>query len=1001
MSYKLVGEDAKLFHVEHPEKGRFTVPKQGLSQATLAKIKAMRPKNFDEGGDVPAYRQDGAAPDLMAMLNGSYSDTGRAASSPAERIDSLAAAPVRAGIAQAQQGNWGAIPGAMWDQFGADPQARPAPTGEDLVKTAGVHNPYLAKALGFGMDVATDPVTWAGGALGELGSGLAGEVVDASKRFPKKLAGGDASIETELKNRYADYPKFLEDVEKAKGHAKPYLTKADTGSDHPIIVPNFRYEAGDVIGHPGIQHNSNPMTDHMDPLSWLDTKFQITKNALKDAKKPVTVNTSSDLIARDDYIDALPKGSTVNMHMLSGDDNLNRLMFTGNPSQKRLELAADKLKEAGIKVNKIYPTPEEYLKRANANNLGKEPALSFGDVSDAGSRIERQLGMKEPEILQMLREPGRMKPAMRSIPGGLKEAKGGEIPGYSVTHEDERQFHVTHPDGRTFTVPKAGLSPATLKKIGAMKVQHFDDGGLAADGADIASQTGQLASDLWNKGTYTAPDPDWKSQIDQRAEDNWKSGAYRPEWVKANFGAMPYGDAMKALAAKQIVQERQEQAEADERARAEAASPQTRAAGQTDAMNENLRALGLAPVSNAYQPPAAPGAPAQAPVGGQGQAQSSGAQDPYAALMSQSNPYDDLLKQAKGALGAQSAVAAKVGAMQQKALEEYQNAAEWHQSNYDRQLRETDAENAQLTKDVKDGAIDPNRLFGHQDTGPKIATAIALILGGAAGKGNGNVVVDIMNKQIDRDIEAQKANLSSKQTLLKTNMDKYHNIYQADIATRAQMLAALQGQLMAAQAKYAGQTAGASAEAALLPLQMQKAQYQAELAKLGATQKLMADPNVPPAVKIHYGVDAKQQEAAYKMLDTADELTKARDNALEAFDRVNAARSMAFKTGHPLQAVSGAESRQMEEPMAILAKDATGRFNPEEAARLRAQFEPSSLDQPEGVITRRNAMLDAFQRKMNFNQLKGLGIPIPQGRYDDAGRLRIPVMPPVPLKGGR
>lgn len=189
-------------------------------------------------------------------------------------------------------------------------------------------------------------------------------------------------------------------IEKIGKH--PYATMSESGiSNQSIPVPKFNFEAGNEIGHRGIMHQTNVRTDIHDPLPWMDSKYEITKSALKNAKSPVRVNTSSDLIARDDYIEALPLGSTVRIYGLSPAENLNRLLFPGNPSQKRLEAAVEKLKSAGVDVKMVMPTIDEYLDRAMAIDIRNPRILSevTGFSTDKQLRdMLRQSGLRDSRL---------------------------------------------------------------------------------------------------------------------------------------------------------------------------------------------------------------------------------------------------------------------------------------------------------------------------------------------------------------------------------------------------------------------------------------------------------------------------------------------------------------------------------------------------------------------------------------------------------------------------
>jgi hypothetical protein len=99
-------------------------------------------------------------------------------------------------------------------------------------------------------------------------------------------------------------------------------------------------------------------------------------------------------------------------------------------------------------------------------------------------------------------------------------------------------------------------------------------------------------------------------------------------------------------------------------------------------------------------------------------------------------------------------------------------------------------ERQRLMRDLADGHIDPNHFMGSMDTSSKVTTAIGLILGGMGGglTGQGNPVQAFLDKQIDRDIQAQQANLNKKESLLSANLKQFGNLRDATEMTRVMMM---------------------------------------------------------------------------------------------------------------------------------------------------------------------------------------------------------------------
>jgi hypothetical protein len=98
-----------------------------------------------------------------------------------------------------------------------------------------------------------------------------------------------------------------------------------------------------------------------------------------------------------------------------------------------------------------------------------------------------------------------------------------------------------------------------------------------------------------------------------------------------------------------------------------------------------------------------------------------------------------------------------------------------------------------LRQDIIDTKIDPTRLWNSRSAGQQAASLIGIVLsgvgGGMTGHG-GNLALDVINRAIDRDINAQTAELGKKENALSHLMQKYNNLGQAQ-----QMLRISQGEV--------------------------------------------------------------------------------------------------------------------------------------------------------------------------------------------------------------
>lgn len=132
------------------------------------------------------------------------------------------------------------------------------------------------------------------------------------------------------------------------------------------------------------------------------------------------------------------------------------------------------------------------------------------------------------------------------------------------------------------------------------------------------------------------------------------------------------------------------------------------------------------------------------------------------------------------------------------------------------EINKLNTERTALLADIKDSHIDPNRYLGNMDTGAKIATGIGLLLSGfGAGLTHGeNGAMKFLQSQIDRDIDAQKAELGKKENLLSANFKQFGNLRDATEMTRIQMNDILADKIGDAAAVAKGPEAKAAAELA-------------------------------------------------------------------------------------------------------------------------------------------------------------------------------------------
>lgn len=355
MSFHVLEENDHSFKIKHPDGSHFLVAKAGLDDKVMKKI-----KGYATGGAV----EGGAGPDSSPDPFAEDTSEGMAAKGASQMSDMALAQNMRAredfknAQSQAKSGNYGPL-GDFGTQaaMGTIGAVRPTSAG-NLIGTVGedalkggdyaVQKDLLNQAAqGNAMDLAKN------------GSGLA-----MSSFQPKP----EPSMLDRVKARYGD------DISEAKWNSlQKQAQKAnysyipiDIKGKHSGVLPNFDATATGEIGDPknfGTLNTSKIFRS--DPFNWYDQKYGASKALLQkhlDAGIPANITTASDLIAHDDYVSKIPRGSTVNMVVTQPIGVADAMHEGPMPSNKRMLAAADKLRQDGINVKVSVPTSSGKLK---------------------------------------------------------------------------------------------------------------------------------------------------------------------------------------------------------------------------------------------------------------------------------------------------------------------------------------------------------------------------------------------------------------------------------------------------------------------------------------------------------------------------------------------------------------------------------------------------------------------------------------------------------------
>ncbi len=335
---------------------------------------------------------------------------------------------------------------------------------------------------------------------------------------------------------------------------------------------------------------------------------------------------------------------------------------------------------------------------------------------------------------------------------------------------------------------------------------------------------------------------------------------------------------------------------------------------------------------------------------------------------------------AKGALGkAEGAVLDQgVAARQQMLLD--------HQEQVKQYKQETD----HITREIREGLIDPKTYFSNMGTMDKISAVVGMILGGLSGHDPRQV----LNARIRDDIATQKAAMDQKNNLLHFATEKTKNLQDGIQLATSMQQAIVADQLKMAAAKAATPMAKAMALQTAGKLDRESADIQGSLSMKKALLGGMGNGAVSPEHIVNMLVPKEQKAEATKELREAQNTVSMKDNIINAFEQLSKLNTVGNRAVHA--GFTPPQVKAIRDPLiASLSKDTAGKFTEQDAKMLGALF-PSPGDSAETIMVKRNQLNKLVSEKMHFPTLKHYGIDVNNmGRYNKSGVNRITESAPV------
>lgn len=333
-------------------------------------------------------------------------------------------------------------------------------------------------------------------------------------------------------------------------------------------------------------------------------------------------------------------------------------------------------------------------------------------------------------------------------------------------------------------------------------------------------------------------------------------------------------------------------------------------------------------------------------------------------------------QQAAGIQG-QAKAESKGQAEQAKVMAEQAGAVNQLMTDHQAKVQEIETERKALMQDYLDGHIDPNRFMGSKDTTGRILTGIGLALGGlgAGLNGGSNQALDFLNKQIDRDIDAQKADLGKKHTLLSMNMDRLKDENAAVQVTRMQMQDLMSAKIGQSAAKAQSAIAKSRGQQLLGQLQQQTAPVVQQMAvrdMLSSAKPEQLQKMDPSQLVTSIVPPDKQKEVTHEIA-LAQNAKINSDNILKHFDEASKENTVAGRVSR--LGFTPPSILSMRSMMLPLIHDLEGRVN-EFEQKTTSDLEPKPGDKASTISAKKKALVEFLAQKSSAPMAKSFGLDL-------------------------
>lgn len=323
----------------------------------------------------------------------------------------------------------------------------------------------------------------------------------------------------------------------------------------------------------------------------------------------------------------------------------------------------------------------------------------------------------------------------------------------------------------------------------------------------------------------------------------------------------------------------------------------------------------------------------------------------------------------------------KIGQEQAKSFEAQQQIQQQHaqalqdlndrtQNNFSEYQQATQP----IIQAMQNNEIRPDAYYADKSTLGKVSTAIGLLLGGIGSGATGqNVALDFLNKNIDRNIDAQKANISRQHTLLGALQQRFQDSQSATLMAKTLMQEKLVSDIQQQAAKLGTATAQQQALLAIGPLQQQIDQNKFMIARRQALLGGYGEGKVPSSMLVSEMVPEKHQTEAFKEVKEHEVMQQTINNVKQVMDHMAQLQKVGQRVLSPLQSKRQIDSLGMS--IDFLVKEIANRVSDKEIEVIK-HAKPQFGDDANTVRNKTRDIMEIIARNHSAPIMQGFGVPL-------------------------